>query len=129
MHLLQSEPKPAKPTLAQTRALIEDLQERNRIADAREDREIQRRGKIPLPRTLPLRDGQEDAGRMECFIPKRRYWRLRQKYGRGLFTSDAGLKDLRRHHPEWFTETVNRRPTFAFTARGRAQYESIFGHS
>lgn len=126
MHLLKSKPKPVKPTLAHTRALIADLQERNRVLDAREDREILRRGKTPLPRTMALRDGRDESGRMECFIPKRRYWRLRQKYGRQMFTTDSGLKDLRRHHPEWFTETVSARPIFGFTARGRENYDQIF---
>lgn len=126
MHLLKAEPKPVKPSLAQTRALIADLREQDRILDAREDREILRRGKTPIPRTMALREGRDESGRLECFIPKRRYWKLRQKYGRQLFTTDSGLKDLRHHHPEWFTETISHRITFAFTARGRANYDSIF---
>lgn len=128
MHLIKSEPKVMKPTVAQTRAMIEDLHGQQCRRAAREDAEIARRGKTPLPRTLPLRDGREELGRMECFIPKGRYWRLRKKYGRGLFTTDAGLKDLKRHHPEWFTETVNPRPTFGLTERGRANYAEIFKH-
>lgn len=126
MHLLKSEPRARKPSLAQTRALIADLHERDRILDAREDREIRRRGKISLPHTHALREGNDESGRLECFIPKRRYWQLRKKYGRGLFTTDAGQKDLRRHHPEWFTETVSRRPTFGFSRRARNNYDAIF---
>ena len=117
-----------KPSSAHVRALTADLLETQRRRAAQEDAAILARGRVPLARTLPLRDGRDDFGRLECFVPKGRYWRLRKKYGRGLFTSDAGLKDLRRHHPEWFTQTVSHRPTFGLNAAGRNNYEAIFGH-
>jgi hypothetical protein len=125
-HLLKTEPRAAKPSLAHVRTMIADLTETQRRRAAAEDAAILRRGKIPMPKTMALRDGREEFGRMECFIPKGRYWRLRRKYGRELFTTDAGQKDLRRHHPEWFTETQSHRPTFGFTAAARANYDAIF---
>lgn len=125
-HLLKSSPrKNGKPPLAHVRAMIAELKEDSRRKDAIEDAAIARRGRTSLPRTRALPEG---SGRMECFIPKRRYWRLRRKYGREIFTTDAGQKDLRRHHPEWFTETVADRPSFSLSAAGRDNYESIFGH-
>lgn len=122
-HLLKSESR-RQPGPAHVRAMIADLKELKRAKRAREDAVWARRARHPLHQTRALPDG----ARFECFPPPTRYWDLRHKYGRELFTTDAGQKDLKRHHPEWFTKTVADRQTFGLSARGRANYEKIFKH-
>ncbi len=95
------------PSPAQCQVLCQWLRDEQELARVKEDAQLLAHGRNPLPQTLPLREGKNDVGRFECFIPKKFYWSRRKKYGRELFTSDAGLKDLRRHHPDFFTETVS----------------------
>lgn len=115
------------PTPEMVRVLCEEMHKEIVLQHVRHDAEILRRGRIGLPQTLPLMDGRDDFGRVEAFIPKHRYWELRRKYGRGIFTTDDGMKDLKRHHPEWFPETVS--PRIQVGAGGKWNRVAPGGHS
>ena len=105
------------PTADEARVLVDFMRDEERLAQVKEEAALRARGANPLPQTLPLRDGKDDVGRFECFIPKKFYWSRRKKYGRELFTTDAGLKDLKRHHPEFFTETVSGKTVSGYGGR------------
>lgn len=97
--------------------LLELLREEQLLKDAKEAAAIQASGKIGLrgsAEVLPLRDGREDWGQYEANIPPRFYWSRRKQYGEGLFNTDDGIKDLKRHHPEFFPTTISGKITSGF---------------
>lgn len=94
----------------EARLLCKLLSDEQTFKDAQEEYQRQRNGHTGIHgmrEVIPLRDGRDDVAQMEAEIPKRFYWSRRRKYGRELFTTDAGMKDLRRHHPEFFPKQIS----------------------
>src|SRR4051794_10666411 len=112
------------PTLAETRVLIQFMKDEQKLKEVREQARLAAHGHHGLRETKPLCDGKDDFARFTAFIPPQFYWSRRQKYGKELFTTDAGLKDLKKHHPEFFTKTVSGQAVSGYTGHGDTRTET-----
>lgn len=99
-----------QPNPAQIRELLQVLRDQQTFERAKEEAAVMSRGQVGLREARPLHDDDVgDFAQLEATIPAKHYWMIRRKYGAGFFRDDASMRDLRRHHPEYFTKTVSGR--------------------
>ena len=105
------------PSPAVCHALCKWMQDEQELERVKEEAALHQ-GAMPLREAVPLRVGKEDAAQMLAFIPPRFYWSRRQKYGRGLFNTEAGIKDLQKHHPQFFPKQISGKIMSGYGGRG-----------
>jgi hypothetical protein len=100
------------PSPNEVRALVQVLRDQQTFERAKENARVMAAGHVGPREALPLRDDEVgEFGHYEATIPAKHYWAIRQKYGDKFFKDDGCMKDLRRHHPEYFCRTVSGRIT------------------
>lgn len=106
------------PGPAACKVLCEWLKDEQEFKRVREEAAVAQ-GVRPVAegKARPVRVGKEDAAEWLGFIPPEFYWsRRRSKSLTGLFNTEAGIKDLRRHHPEFMLTTTSGKATVGWTA-------------
>lgn len=100
------------PTPNEVRALVQVLRDQQVFERSMENAKVMAAGHVGPMEAHPLADDEVgEFGQYEATIPARHYWAIRNKYGAGFFKDDESMRDLRRHHPEYFCKTVSRRIT------------------
>lgn len=101
-----------QPNPAEIRALLQVLRDQQTFERAKENARVMAAGHVGPREARPLMDDEVgEFGQYEATIPAKHYWAIRQRYGAGFFRDDGCMKDLKRHHPEYFARTVSAKIT------------------
>lgn len=109
-----------QPSPHEVRGLLQVLRDQQVLERAKEQAKVLASGQVGPRQARPLSDDQVgEFARLEATVPAKHYWMIRKKYGAQAFRDDGFMKDLRRHHPEYFTETVSGRIQSGFGSKSR----------